>query len=261
MIPEIFIENWRRTTSWNNLVQVEQDLIICRALINLFSDSHIKDALIFRGGTALNKLFISPPSRYSEDLDFVQKNADPIGQTIDAIRNVLKPWLGDPKWKITRRSAKLIYKYEAINKLPAKLKIEINITEHFQVLPLQWEQFSINSDWFTGSANIATYGIDELMATKLRALYQRRKGRDLFELWYVITKKLVNLENVFKIFSKYCDYNGGQISGEEFIRNLELKKNNRDFRSDMDILLPSKLNWNFDEAYKFVIENVISTLP
>ena len=72
---------------------------------------------------------------YSEDIDFVQKNADPIGQTINAIREVLKPWLGDPKWKITPRSAKLIYKYESINNSASKLKIEINTTEHFQVLP------------------------------------------------------------------------------------------------------------------------------
>ena len=261
MIPEAFIENWRKTARWQTLAQVEQDLVLSRALINLYSDAHIKDALVFRGGTALNKLFIKPPSRYSEDIDFVQKNAAPIGQTIDTIREVLKPWLGDPKWKITQRSAKLIFKYEAINKLPAKLKVEINTTEHFQVLPLRSEQFNIDSEWFAGSANIATYEIDELMATKLRALYQRRKGRDLFDLWYVVTNKLVNIEKVFEIFSKYCDHNGVQISAKEFIKNLELKKDNRDFRSDMNILLPSKLNWNFDEAYQFVVDKVISRLP
>ena len=89
--------------------------MISRALVNLYNDPHVKDALVFRGGTALNKLFINPPARYSEDIDFVQKNADPIGQTIDAIRALLKPWLGDPKWKITQRSAKLTYKYESVS--------------------------------------------------------------------------------------------------------------------------------------------------
>lgn len=135
MIPNIFIQNWSNHVKWQTPDQIEQDLIISRALVDLYNDPHIKDALVFRGGTALNKLFISPPSRYSEDIDFVQKNADPIGQTINAIREVLKPWLGDPKWKITQRSAKLIYKYESISKSASKLKIEINTTEHFQVLP------------------------------------------------------------------------------------------------------------------------------
>jgi predicted nucleotidyltransferase component of viral defense system len=166
MIPENFIEKWRQYVKWQTPAQVEQDLIISRALTDLYNDPHVSEALVFRGGTALNKLFLKPPSRYSEDIDFVQKNADPIGQTIDAIRAILKPWLGDPKWKITQRSAKLIYKYEAINKLPAKLKIEINTTEHFQVLPLRSEEFNVNSDWWSGNAKIATYEIDELMATE-----------------------------------------------------------------------------------------------
>lgn len=241
--------------------QIQQDLMISRALVDLYNDPHVKDALVFRGGTALNKLFIDPPARYSEDIDFVKKNADPIGQTIDAIRALLKPWLGDPTWKITQRSAKLIYKYESVNKMPAKLKIEINTTEHFQVLPLKTVPFSMDTDWFKGSADIITYEMDELMATKLRALYQRRKGRDLFDVWYVADRKLINLNRVFDIFAKYCAHNNVQISREEFLKNLELKKDHRDFHMDMSVLLPSKLHWNFDKAYQFVVDNVISRLP
>jgi len=261
MIPEIFIEQWRKVARWQNLEQIEQDLVISRALVDLYRDRHIQEALVFRGGTALNKLFITPPARYSEDIDFVQKNPDPIGQTIDTIRELLKPWLGDPKWKITQRSAKLIYQYESINKMPAKLKIEINTTEHFQVLPLKIIPFSMDSDWFKGAADIITYEIDELMATKLRALYQRRKGRDLFDLWYVTANELVDLNQLLDIFSNYCAYNKVKITKEDFIKNLDLKKNHRDFHMDMSIFLPSKLHWNFEEAYQFVIDKVISRLP
>lgn len=261
MIPEIYIEQWRNSFGWQTLAQIEQDLIISRALVDLYNNEHIKNNLVFRGGTALNKLFLNPPARYSEDIDFVQKNADPIGQTIDTIREVLKPWLGDPKWKITQRSAKLIYKYEAINKLPAKLKIEINATEHFQVLPLRIEKFDVPSEWFHGSANISTYEIDELMATKLRALYQRRKGRDLFDLWYVTSQKIINLDRVIDIFSKYCANDKVVISRDEFIKNLELKKDNQDFQLDTDFLLPQYIDWEYEKAYHFVIENIISRLP
>lgn len=224
MIPENFIEQWRNSVKWRTLPQIEQDLLISRALVDLYNEPYIKDALVFRGGTALNKLFLKPPARYSEDLDFVQKRPEPIGKTINAIRELLKPWLGDPKWKITERSAKLIYKYEAINTLPAKLKIEINTIEHFQALPLRTEKLSVDSEWWSGSANILTYEMDELMATKLRALYQRRKGRDLFDLWYAVKQELISLDRVFDIFSKYCANDGCNISGEEFLKNMELKK-------------------------------------
>ncbi len=119
----------------------------------------------------------------------------------------------------------------------------------------------MDSGWFSGATDIITYEMDELMATKLRALYQRRKGRDLFDLWYVTAHELINLSQVFDIFSKYCTYNDLKISREEFIKNLEPKKDHRDFHMDMSILLPSKLHWNFGEAYQFVIDNVISRLP
>lgn len=125
-------------------------------MVDLYNEPHVKEALIFRGGTALNKLFIKPPARYSEDIDFVQKYPDPIGKTIDAIRDLLKPWLGDPKWKVTERGAKLIYKYNTINNMPAKLKTEINTTEHFQVLPLKTVSFKLESDCFKASADIIT---------------------------------------------------------------------------------------------------------
>jgi predicted nucleotidyltransferase component of viral defense system len=261
MIPEIFIEHWRKSVKWQTLEQIEQDLIISRALVDLYNEPHVKESLVFRGGTALNKLFIKPAARYSEDIEFVQRNPAPIGQTIDAIRKLLKPWLGDPQWKITQRSAKLIYKYESVNKTPAKLKIEINTTEHLQVLPLKTVPFSMDSDWFKGEANIITYEMNELMATKLRALYQRRKGRDLFDLWYVTSNDLIDVNQVFDIFYKYCAHNNITISAEEFIKNLDQKKDHKDFNTDMSILLPSKLHWNFEEAYQFVLDKVIRNLP
>ncbi len=76
MIPENFIVAWRQHVKWQTLAQVEQDLIISRALIDLYNDAHIRDALVFRGGTALNKLFLTPGARYSEDIDFVQKREE-----------------------------------------------------------------------------------------------------------------------------------------------------------------------------------------
>lgn len=261
MIPESFIESWRTNAKWQTLSMVEQDLVISRALVCLYNDPKIKDSLGFRGGTALNKLFIKPPARYSEDIDFVQRRPEPIGSTIDTIRELLKPWLGDPKWKITERSAKLVYQYQAIGGLPSKLKIEINTTEHFQVLPLRYEPFAIESEWFNGACEIVTYELTELIATKLRALYQRRKGRDLFDLWHVFQHELIDVNKVIDIFQKYCANDGILISKELFQKNIELKRLNKDFQIDMNILLPHQVRWSFDEAFDFVQTHIISQIP
>ena len=125
MIPGLFIEQWRTFAPWKTLPMVEQDLIISRALVDLFNHSDIKQSLVFRGGTALNKLYIDPPARYSEDIDLVQLKSEPIGKMLNAIRDVLDPWLGVPQRKLSERSAKLIYRYTAVDNTPAKLKIEI----------------------------------------------------------------------------------------------------------------------------------------
>ncbi|PIR39747.1 MAG: hypothetical protein COV35_00955 [Alphaproteobacteria bacterium CG11_big_fil_rev_8_21_14_0_20_39_49] len=260
MIPMSFIERWREVAKWQSIGMVEQDLVISRALVCLYNDPTIKDSLVFRGGTALNKLFFKPPERYSEDIDFVQRRAQPIGGTIDIIREILQPWLGEPKRKITERSAKLVYQYQSIDGLPVKLKIEINTTEHFQVLPLKQEPLSIKSEWFTGDAEIVTYELAELIATKLRALYQRRKGRDLFDLWHVFKHELVDIDLVVDIFQKYCANDGIAISKELFHKNMEMKRLNRDFQTDMNVLLPHNINWNFDEAFDFVQSRIISQL-
>ena len=260
MIPESFIEIWRTQAKWQTLSMVEQDLVISRALVCLYNNQKIKDSLVFRGGTALNKLFIKPPARYSEDLDFVQKQPEPIGATLDVIRELLGPWLGEPKRKITERGAKLVYQYQSINGLPAKLKIEINTTEHFQVMPLKYEPFTIKSEWFSGSCEIVTYELAELLATKLRALYQRRKGRDLFDLWHICRHVQVDINQVINIFQQYCAKDELLISKELFQKNLELKRLNKDFQVDMNVLLPHQTPWDFDEAFEFVQNQIISQI-
>ena len=86
MIPRADIIAWRSRVKWKSDAQVEQDLILSRALVELFSQKFLTMNLAFRGGTALHKLHLTPASRYSEDLDFVQITAGPIGSVLDAIR-------------------------------------------------------------------------------------------------------------------------------------------------------------------------------
>ena len=97
MIPKDHITAWRAHAPWRLDAQVEQDLVISRALVELFSAPAVANSLIFRGGTALYKIYLTPPARYSEDIDLVQVRPEPIGETIDLARSVLDSWLGEPR--------------------------------------------------------------------------------------------------------------------------------------------------------------------
>lgn len=78
MIPQADIVAWRQFAPWADDAMVEQDLVLSRAVVEIFSDANLGGGLALRGGTALHKLVLSPPSRYSEDIDLVQVQPGPI---------------------------------------------------------------------------------------------------------------------------------------------------------------------------------------
>lgn len=63
MIPKPYLAKWQQNAPWKEFAQVEQDLIISRLLVEIFSDTFLKENLAFRGGTALHKLYLSPAPR------------------------------------------------------------------------------------------------------------------------------------------------------------------------------------------------------
>ena len=253
MIPLDYITEWRTNAPWQQLSQVEQDLIICRALVELHSHPVIAENLVFRGGTALFKLHL-PPVRYSEDIDLVQKVPGPIGPVMDATQEKLNPWLGKPKRKQSEGRVTLTWRVESEEGLPLKLKVEINSREHFTVLGYQQIPFTMTSRWHTGSVSITSYNRDELLGTKLRALYQCKKGRDLFDLWYAARMIAVNPESVVSCFLRYMEHEMHRVSRAEFEMNLFEKLDDSRFLGDMDPLLTSSISWDPKAAGIYVLE-------
>lgn len=137
MIPQAHITAWRAAAPWGDDAQVEQDLVLSRAVVEIFAEPALARALALRGGTALNKLFIQPPSRYSEDIDLVQARPGAIGDVLNAIRHQLDLWLGRPRRSSSEASVTLMYRFESEVPpvRPLRLKIEINTREHFAVRP------------------------------------------------------------------------------------------------------------------------------
>lgn len=262
MIFQDFITEWQQYAPWSLSAMVEQDLVICRALVDIFSHPLLKENLAFRGGTALFKLHL-PGARYSEDIDLVQVQTGPIGPIMDAIREMLNPWLGEPKWKQTQGRVTFRYRFESEDGIPLNLKVEINSREHFSVYGFRKEPFAVESRWFKGEADILTYCLEELLGTKFRALYQRSKGRDLFDLWYALTEKEdpPDVDGILASFQRYMEHGEQHVSRAMFEENLLGKLKNPQFSSDIHPLLRTDIAWDFDRAFDFVMEALVSRLP
>lgn len=262
MIPEAAITHWRNVIPWPQDAQVEQDLILSRALIEIFQEPLLSKGLLLRGGTALHKLFVKPTRRYSDDIDLVQASSGPIGPLLDAIRARLDPLLGVPRRERNPDNVTLRYRMES--EIPPvislRLKVEINTREHFSVFGAQPRPFGIRSPWFEGRAEVQTYTLDELLATKLRALYQRRKGRDLFDLWIGVRMNAVDPKRVVQAFHRYLEAEGSDVSRDAFEKNLAAKIESRAFNDDLRPLLAPGTRYDAAKAAVLVADKLLSLL-
>jgi len=254
MIPKAYIDAWRAKAPWQQDAQVEQDLVISRAIVEIFSNDYLSEHLAFRGGTALHKLFLSPQVRYSEDIDLVQLKPGPVKPMLEAIRDQLL-FLGDKEARQVRLSAHnctIYYQYETEMSPPPKMKvkIEINTREHFHLLNLRKETFSVDNPWYRGSADITTFEPEELLGTKMRALYQRKKGRDLFDLHYAHTKLELDSLKVIRCFKEYMLKEGNMPpTGREFELNLVEKTKDPEFAGDIEALLRPDVDYDQQAAF------------
>ncbi len=262
MIDRKSIIAWSEQFPWSEPSMVEQDLLISRALVAIFSDEVLASQLAFRGGTALHKLYLSPQSRYSEDIDLVQINPGPIKPIMFRLGEVLS-FLPDRITKQKRYNNTMLFRLES--EVPPtvqlRLKVEINCFEHFNVLGLTKIPFRVENSWFTGEAQLTSYQFEELLGTKLRALYQRKKGRDLFDLFIALQRKEVNIEKVLQCYKKYMEFVVDKApSYKQFVNNMQEKMEDPEFTNDMQSLLRTGIAFNANDAYSLIRETFIDKM-
>lgn len=263
MIPESVLIGWRQDVApWQSYAMVEQDLVLSRALVEIYNNPYLQKTLAFRGGTAIHKLFLNPQSRYSEDIDLVQISAEPIGEVLDQLRIALK-FLGKPKFEMGDRMINMKFGFETemppVIKL--KLKVEINCREHFTELGYINKDFEVNTEWFTGKCKIVTNKIEELLGTKLRALYQRRKGRDLFDLYKALQTTDIDVSALIQCYKRYMAFSvANPPSGTEFLLNMESKMKMHQFIDDTTAIIRPDIQYSPNEAYELVKERILQNL-
>lgn len=262
MVDMTSIRVWNELFPWKDKAMVEQDLIISRALVAIFSDEFLASQLAFRGGTALHKLYLSPQPRYSEDIDLVQINAGPIKPIMYRLGEVLD-FLPNRVTKQKRYNNTMLFRLESEIPpvVPIRLKIEINCFEHFNELGLVKIPFEIKNSWFSGKCEITTYKLNELLGTKLRALYQRRKGRDLFDIFVALTNADANPDDILRCYYRYIGFSVAQPpTKKQFLLNMEEKMTDPEFLGDTSMLLRPKLNFDVETAYNLVKKELLDKL-
>ncbi len=261
MIPLGYITAWSSVAPWSDPRQVEQDLIIARAIVEIFNDDMLRKELRFRGGTALNKLHFPSAIRYSEDIDLVRTTAGPIGPILDRVRAVLEPWLDRATFEQSPVAPALCFRVKAEGSGgQIRLKVEINTSERQAFDGPCLIPFTMQNEWFSGRAEVATFSREEMLATKLRALLQREKGRDLFDLAHShdVFDGLIHMRAV-EHFGSYLIKDNLRISRAQAEERMFAKLNGAGFITDMRPLLASmEAERLTDDAVKVAFVKVYS---
>jgi predicted nucleotidyltransferase component of viral defense system len=252
------ITAWGTRVPWSTVEQVEQDLVLARIVVEIANDAFLRDELVFRGGTCLHKLRLPHAFRYSEDLDYVRASAGGIGPLTASLTS-LGERLG---MRVRTRLGPFPKIYFAgpfeTSARSMRVKIEVNTSERHSARPLERIAFTVESDWYSADADVLTYSTPELVATKLRALYQRTKGRDLFDLWLALNELEVPPTEIVECFAPYRPdgYTRGRAE-----QNLRAKVANEQFRNDLLPLLPAvPTGYTIDAAADEVVERLMSLM-
>jgi predicted nucleotidyltransferase component of viral defense system len=268
MIPAQNIIAWSKHAPWPEQRQIEQDLIIVRALVELFSDPFLRKELRFRGGTALNKLHFPKPLRYSEDIDLVRTTAGGIGPILDRIRDILTPWLGNPRFDQSEVAPKFRFRTNAEDDSGIiRLKVEINTREREAYDPVVTFPFKVENPWFSGAAEIPAFSNEELLSTKLRALLQRNKGRDLIDLSHSLDIfETLDTKRIVDLFGRYLKLSDQAISRAQAEQRMFEKLERADFLADVKPLLTAEEAARFSdergrEAFAAVFREFVRVIP
>ena len=143
----------------------------------------------------------------------------------------------------------------------ARLKLEINCREHFAVLGWNSVKHSIQNSYFSGNAEIMSFQLEELLGTKLRALYQRKKGRDLFDLYYALANANPDPDKILKCYRTYMEFtNNRPATSMEFLINMEDKMQDATFLGDINALIRPDVEFDINEAYEKVKQELIERI-
>ena len=256
MIPAGHLTRWAKNAPWPTREQVEQDLVLSRLIVEIANHPLLGNELVFRGGTCLHKLHLPTPRRYSEDLDYVRVTSSGIGPVLDALREVGNLVGLEARTQVSQHP-KVQYRSTFSSGAPMRVKVEINTYETSPARPLIQIPHTVESPWWNGQADVQTFTASELVSTKLRALYQRRKGRDLFDLWLALTELQLDPAEVVACFAPYRPDGYDSAAAEATLGD---HVTHAGFRGDLATLTEVPRDYDIDTAAALVTTELLNRL-
>ena len=266
--------------SWPQLHQVEQDLLLSLAMRAIFDDEFLASQVAMRGGTVLHKVHLAPAARYSEDIDLVVVGQRPEAHIKRAIMRVLRPLFGKEKssaWASLRlavrnaarpsRILRCIFRVPSVATpgMQLTIEVEVNVSERVPKYPLQALPFTVQYRGQALRTSLISYNIDEMLGTKMRALFQRKNGRDLFDLYWALTSQSVmpvSVQGIVAAFEHYMDDEDTRVPRSEFQAHLQsCLADKLGFCVDMNPLLRRGITYDPAQAGLFLEQTVLSQLP
>ncbi len=250
---------WADENRIPDLTLAELDYRLTQALAAIYGDPWLRETLYLKGGTALNKLFFPTTNRLSIDLDF--NAVGPKSQVLQG-RERLIARIGelltsqDASYQI-RHSYTYAQSTLQVSFVPVgggsrqRLKLEISTTERVAILGR--EERLLAAPDHNEPITISTYHLEEQASTKLRAVYSRQKGRDIFDLFHIGAFPLD--ERVVRKLTLYYFYHARMIFDYlTFQANLEEKLRRRGFSDDVRSLIRSGERFDWEMASRAVLE-------
>lgn len=213
--------------------------------------------IFFKGGTAIRFLFNS--FRFSEDLDFLSNT--PKKQTEELLFEVFNFFKKNSNSQLEFKKEKIIEKFEQ-NSLKYRFlflpynsnqKVSIRIDVTFREKPIKKEKsVLIPFDYpISPYPLILHLNSEEILAEKIRALFVREKPRDLFDLWFLLSKNISINENMVK--KKFELYKNLKFSRESLKTKINLY-NEKDLKIDLNQFLPTNYRQFYRDLKKKTLE-------
>jgi predicted nucleotidyltransferase component of viral defense system len=258
VISAAAITEWSLRAAWPAVEQVEQDLLLSRLIIEIANDDYLGGELAFRGGTCLHKLHLPEPLRYSEDLDYVRTTGGGIKDLTHAVTAIGERLGMDVRTRIGQHPKIYLRAPFESGTGRMRIKVEVNTFERSPARDLVRLPYRVESTWFTGGADVATFAAEELVATKIRALFQRAKGRDLFDLWLALTRLGLDPASIVDAFAPYRPEGFTAARAEA---NLREKLTKAAFREDLRPLVGAwPGDYDLEAAAELVIAEVLGRI-
>jgi len=220
-----------------SLGQIEKDYLQHIFLINLYK--MIGNELLFKGGTALQKCY--GLNRFSEDLDFTLIKDISIEKILNkTIRGMTLFGCESENKKSKEDEVSTVYQirskgplYDGTEKSLSYIRIEISKRNDVFLVPVRNEVVPIYRDLPPYIASVMNPS--EIMAEKIRAIMTRDRARDLYDLYFLIRKKIdVDVD----LIDKKLSYYNRRFSMKEFFESIEKKEKiwNRELRHLISIV-------------------------